>query len=150
MEVRMVLFRSESSLPKTRTTRLSQLLLINGPNLNLLGSREPEVYGRQTLADIETALASDAAQLGHQLSCFQSNHEGALVDRVQQARTEGTAFILINPGAYTHTSVALRDALLPLAVPFLEIHLSTVPSRYTFRKPSSLSNIALGILAGCG
>src|SRR3546814_17990551 len=95
---------AESSLPKTRTTRLSQLLLINGPNLNLLGSREPEVYGRQTLADIETALASDAAQLGHQLSCFQSNHEGALVDRVQQPRPEGTAFILINPGAYTPTT----------------------------------------------
>ncbi|HEY9545382.1 MAG TPA: type II 3-dehydroquinate dehydratase [Solimonas sp.] len=129
---------------------MSQLLLINGPNLNLLGSREPEVYGRQTLADIETALASDAAQLGHQLSCFQSNHEGALVDRVQQARTEGTAFILINPGAYTHTSVALRDALLAVAVPFIEIHLSNVHARETFRKHSYLSDIALGVIAGCG
>lgn len=129
---------------------MSQLLLINGPNLNLLGSREPEVYGRQTLADIESALASEADKLGHQLSCFQSNHEGALVDRVQQARPEGTAFILINPGAYTHTSVALRDALLAVAIPFIEIHLSNVHARETFRKHSYLSDIALGVIAGCG
>lgn len=129
---------------------MSQLLLINGPNLNLLGSREPEVYGRQTLADIEATLASEAEQLGHQLSCFQSNHEGALVDRVQLARSEGTAFILINPGAYTHTSVALRDALLAVAIPFIEIHLSNVHARETFRKHSYLSDIALGVIAGCG
>lgn len=129
---------------------MSQLLLINGPNLNLLGSREPEVYGRQTLADIEAALASEAKQFGHQLNCFQSNHEGALVDRVQQARAEGTAFILINPGAYTHTSIALRDALLAVAIPFIEIHLSNVHARETFRKHSYLSDIALGVIAGCG
>lgn len=129
---------------------MSQLLLINGPNLNLLGSREPEVYGRQTLVDIETALVSEAAQLGHQLNCFQSNHEGALVDRVQKARAEGTAFILINPGAYTHTSIALRDALLAVAIPFIEIHLSNVHARETFRKHSYLSDIALGVIAGCG
>ncbi|NGY05378.1 type II 3-dehydroquinate dehydratase [Solimonas terrae] len=129
---------------------MSQLLLINGPNLNLLGSREPEVYGRRTLADIESALSSAAARLGHQLSCFQSNHEGALVDRVQQARSEAVAFILINPGAYTHTSVALRDALLAVAIPFIEIHLSNVHARETFRKHSYLSDIALGVIAGCG
>jgi len=129
---------------------LSQLLLINGPNLNLLGSREPEVYGRQTLADIETALVAEATRLGHELHCFQSNHEGALVDRVQQARSDGVRFILINPGAYTHTSVALRDALLAVAIPFIEIHLSNVHARETFRKHSYLSDIALGVIAGCG
>lgn len=129
---------------------MSQLLLINGPNLNLLGSREPDVYGRQTLADIETALVAEAARLGHELSCFQSNHEGALVDRVQQARGDGVRFILINPGAYTHTSVALRDALLAVAIPFIEVHLSNVHARETFRKHSYLSDIALGVIAGCG
>src|SRR3546814_18320329 len=112
---------AESSLPKTRTTRLSQLLLINGPNLNLLGSREPEVYGRQTLADIETALASDAAQPGHQLSCFQSIHEGALVDHVQPARNDGTALILLHPGAYTHHILALRYSLLSVSAPILDL-----------------------------
>lgn len=129
---------------------MSQLLLINGPNLNLLGSREPDVYGRQTLADIETALVAEAARLGHELNCFQSNHEGALVDRVQQARGDGVRFILINPGAYTHTSVALRDALLAVAIPFIEIHLSNVHARETFRQNSYLSDIALGVIAGCG
>lgn len=129
---------------------MSQLLLINGPNLNLLGSREPEVYGRQTLADIETALVAEATRLGHELHCFQSNHEGALVDRVQQARSDGVRFILINPGAYTHTSVALRDALLAVTIPFIEIHLSNVHARETFRKHSYLSDIALGVIAGCG
>lgn len=129
---------------------MSHLLLINGPNLNLLGTREPDVYGRQTLADIERELAAAAARLGHQLSSFQSNHEGALVDRIQQAKGEGVAFILINPGAYTHTSVALRDALLAVAIPFIEIHLSNVHAREAFRKHSYLSDIALGVIAGCG
>ncbi|SER15823.1 3-dehydroquinate dehydratase [Solimonas aquatica] len=129
---------------------MSHLLLINGPNLNLLGSREPEVYGRQTLADIEQALSAAAGQLGHRLSCFQSNHEGALVDRVQQARPEGVDFILINPGAYTHTSIALRDALLGVAIPFIEVHLSNVHAREAFRKHSYLSDIATGVIAGCG
>jgi len=129
---------------------LSHLLLINGPNLNLLGTREPELYGRQTLADIERDLIAEAARLGHQLSVFQSNHEGALVDRIQQARSEGVRFILINPGAYTHTSVAIRDALLGVAIPFIEIHLSNVHAREPFRKHSYLSDIALGVIAGCG
>ncbi|WP_028080621.1 type II 3-dehydroquinate dehydratase [Solimonas soli] len=129
---------------------MSHLLLINGPNLNLLGTREPEVYGRQTLADIERDLAAEAARLGHQLAVFQSNHEGALVDRIQQARQDGVRFILINPGAYTHTSVALRDALLGVAIPFIEVHLSNVHAREPFRKHSYLSDIALGVIAGCG
>lgn len=129
---------------------MSQLLLINGPNLNLLGTREPEVYGRQTLSDIEQALQAEARTLGHQLDCFQSNHEGALVDRVQQARTEGVAFILLNPGAYTHTSVALRDALLGVAIPFVEIHLSNVHAREAFRHRSYFSDIATGCIVGCG
>lgn len=129
---------------------MSHLLLINGPNLNLLGTREPDVYGRQTLADIEQDLSAEASRLGHQLSCFQSNHEGALVDRVQQAKREGVDFILINPGAYTHTSIALRDALLGVAIPFIEVHLSNVHARESFRKHSYLSDIALGVIAGCG
>jgi len=126
------------------------LLLINGPNLNLLGTREPGVYGRQTLADIEQALAAAALTLGHTLSSFQSNHEGALVDRIQQAKADDVQLIIINPGAYTHTSIALRDALLAVAIPFFEVHLSNVHAREDFRKHSYLSDIALGVIAGCG
>ncbi|TJY59355.1 type II 3-dehydroquinate dehydratase [Sinimarinibacterium sp. CAU 1509] len=129
---------------------MSQLLLINGPNLNLLGTREPGVYGHQTLSDIEAALTQEAASLGHVLSCHQSNHEGALVDRIHQARTDGVEFILINPGAYTHTSIALRDALLGVAIPFIEVHLSNVHARETFRHHSYLSDVAVGVIAGCG
>ncbi len=129
---------------------MSQLLLINGPNLNLLGTREPTVYGSQTLSEIEQALRDEAQALGHRLACFQSNHEGALVDRVQQARGEQVAFILINPGAYTHTSIALRDALLGVAVPFIEVHLSNVHAREDFRRHSYLSDIAAGVIVGCG
>lgn len=129
---------------------MSHLLLLNGPNLNLLGTREPEVYGRQTLADIERELQDDAQRLGHQLASFQSNHEGALVDRVQQARDEGIDFILLNPGAYTHTSVALRDALLGVAIPFIEVHLSNVHAREAFRQHSYFSDIATGVIVGCG
>lgn len=126
------------------------MLLINGPNLNLLGTREPGVYGHRTLADIERGLREEAAALGHQLQCFQSNHEGELVDRVQQARADQTRFILINPGAYTHTSIALRDALLGVAIPFIEVHLSNVHAREEFRRHSYLSDVAAGVIAGCG
>jgi len=129
---------------------LSHLLLLNGPNLNLLGTREPEVYGRQTLADIQHDLTAAAEALGHRLSHFQSNHEGALVDRVQQARDEQVEFILLNPGAYTHTSVALRDALLGVAIPFIEVHLSNVHAREAFRQHSYFSDIATGVIVGCG
>lgn len=129
---------------------MSHLLLINGPNLNLLGTREPGVYGHRTLADIERDLDTQARALGHQLSVFQSNHEGELVDRIQQARSQGVDFILINPGAYTHTSIALRDALLGVGIPFIEVHLSNVHAREAFRKHSYLSDIALGVICGCG
>lgn len=129
---------------------MSHLLLLNGPNLNLLGTREPAVYGAATLADIERDLVAQAQDLGHRLSCFQSNHEGALVDRVHAARDEGVGFILINPGAYTHTSIALRDALLGVAIPFIEIHLSNVHAREPFRHHSYLSDIAAGVILGLG
>ena len=127
-----------------------KLLLLNGPNLNLLGSREPLVYGHTTLADIETSLAAQAVQLGASLVCFQSNHEGALIDRVHAARSEGVEFILINPGGLTHTSVALRDALAGVAIPFIEVHLTNIHQRETFRHHSHLSGIAVGVLCGFG
>ncbi|WP_420465084.1 type II 3-dehydroquinate dehydratase [Panacagrimonas sp.] len=128
---------------------MSHLLLLNGPNLNLLGSREPEVYGATTLAEIEADVTRRAADLGHRLSCFQSNHEGALVDRVQAARGD-VDFILLNPGAYTHTSVALRDALLGVGIPFIEVHLSNVHRREKFRHHSYFSDIAVGSIVGLG
>ncbi|MDE2148282.1 MAG: type II 3-dehydroquinate dehydratase [Gammaproteobacteria bacterium] len=129
---------------------MSRLLLINGPNLNLLGSREPQIYGDTPLTRIEAAAASEAAQLGHQLDCFQSNHEGELVERIQAAAADGTALILINAGAYTHTSVALRDALSAVALPFIEVHLSNVYARETFRHRSLLSDLAAGVIVGFG
>jgi 3-dehydroquinate dehydratase II len=129
---------------------LAQLLLVNGPNLNLLGTREPAVYGTTSLADIERELGVEATRLGHQLSTFQSNHEGALVDRIQEARRQGVGFILINPAAFTHTSIALRDALLASAIPFIEVHLSNVHARESFRHASFLSDIAVGSIVGLG
>src|SRR5690242_10125450 len=117
---------------------VAKLLVLHGPNLNLLGSREPEVYGRDTLADIDARLAVQAQAAGHQLSSFQSNAEHALVERVQQARVEGVDWILINPAAFTHTSIALRDALAAVAVPFIEVHLSNVHAREPFRRHSYL------------
>lgn len=129
---------------------MSRLLLLNGPNLNLLGSREPQIYGAQTLAQIEQQLMAEARDLGHELSCFQSNHEGALIDRIHQARGENVAFVLFNPGAYTHTSVALRDALLGTGIPFVEIHLSNVFAREAFRHHSYLSDVAAGVIVGLG
>lgn len=129
---------------------MSKLLLINGPNLNLLGSREPGIYGAQTLAQIESSLTAEAKNLGHELASYQSNHEGELVDRIHQARSEGVSFILINAGAYTHTSVALRDALAGVGIPFIEVHISNVYARETFRHHSHLSAIASGLIVGCG
>lgn len=129
---------------------VATLLLINGPNLNLLGSREPEIYGARTLADLESSLSQEAEALGHELQCFQSNHEGALIDRIHQAATDGVAFLLINPAAYAHTSIALRDALLGVGLPFIEIHLSNVHAREPFRHSSFLSDIAVGVIAGLG
>ena len=129
---------------------MARLLLLHGPNLNLLGSREPEVYGRTTLADIDAALAAQATAAGHVLEAFQSNAEHALVDRVQAARGDGTAFILINPAAFTHTSVALRDALAAVAIPYIEIHLSNPHAREPFRQHSYFSAKAVGAACGSG
>lgn len=129
---------------------MSRLLLINGPNLNLLGSREPELYGSQTLAQIEAELAAEAKRLGHELLCFQKNQEGLLVERIHQAKQEGVAYILLNPGAFSHTSIALRDAMLGVAIPFIEIHLSNVYKREAFRHHSYFSDIAAGVVIGLG
>lgn len=126
------------------------LLLLNGPNLNLLGTREPEIYGAATLADIERRLQDRAGKAGVSLATFQSNAEAALVERIQQAGREGVDFILINPAAFTHTSVALRDALAAVAIPFVEIHLSNVFARESFRHKSYFSDIAVGIISGLG
>ena len=129
---------------------MAQLLVLHGPNLNLLGTREPEVYGRTTLADIDADLIARAAAAGHVLDALQSNAEHTLVDRVQAARLDGTAFILINPAAFTHTSVALRDALAAVAIPFIEIHLSNPHRREPFRQHSYFSDKAVGVICGFG
>jgi 3-dehydroquinate dehydratase-2 len=126
-----------------------QLLALHGPNLNLLGLREPGLYGRSTLAQINASLVEGAAALGVELECFQSNHEGALVDRIQQARGQVDG-ILINAAAYTHTSVAIRDALLAVAIPFVEVHLSNVHAREPFRHHSHLADKAVGVICGFG
>lgn len=127
-----------------------RILVLHGPNLNLLGLREPDIYGDETLADINDALARQAKAAAADLITFQSNHEGDLVDRVQAARSEGVAFIVINPGAYTHTSVALRDALAAVAIPFVEVHLSNIHAREAFRRHSYFSDIAAGVICGLG
>ena len=128
----------------------AHILVIHGPNLNLLGQREPEIYGSETLDDINARLSAGAQRSGARLSVFQSNAEGDLVDRVQQARSEGVRFIIINPAAYTHTSVALRDALAAVEIPFLEIHLSNVHAREPFRRHSYFSDKAVGVICGLG
>ncbi len=129
---------------------MASLLLINGPNLNLLGTREPGVYGETNLADVQTSLTALAKELGHNLACFQSNAEHEIVDRVQQAQIDAVNFILLNPGAFTHTSIAIRDALLAVNIPFIEIHLSNVFAREEFRHSSYFSDIAAGCLFGLG
>jgi 3-dehydroquinate dehydratase II len=129
---------------------MSRLLVLHGPNLNLLGTREPDVYGRVTLGQIDEALAEKAQAAGAELASFQSNHEGAIVDRIQQARTEQVDFVLINPAAYTHTSVAIRDALAGVALPFVEIHLSNVHKREAFRHHSYFSDLAEAVICGLG
>ena len=127
-----------------------QILVLHGPNLNLLGTREPGVYGNRTLDQIDTDLAQRAADAGAKLQTFQSNHEGALIDRVQAARDDGTRFIIINPAALTHTSVGLRDALAAVALPFIEVHLSNVHRREPFRHHSYFSDLAVGVICGLG
>lgn len=129
---------------------MATILVLHGPNLNLLGSREPEVYGSTTLAEIDQALRAEAKLLGHQLESYQSNAEHALIDRIHSARTDGVSFVLINPGAFTHTSIALRDAFLGTQIPFIEIHISNVFAREDFRQNSYLSDVAVGIISGLG
>lgn len=124
--------------------------VLHGPNLNLLGTREPQVYGATTLAQIDASLQALASREGASLECFQSNHEGALVERIQGATRAGVGFIVINPAAFTHTSVAIRDALAAVAVPFIEVHLSNVHRREPFRHHSYLSDLAVGVVAGFG
>ncbi|MGO4552402.1 type II 3-dehydroquinate dehydratase [Lysobacter sp. 2RAF19] len=129
---------------------MAKLLVLHGPNLNLLGTREPEVYGRTTLAEIDADLARRAQAAGHQLESLQSNAEHVLVDRIQAAREDGTAFALVNPAGFTHTSVALRDALAAVALPFIEVHLSNPHAREPFRRTSYFSDLAVGVVAGFG
>jgi 3-dehydroquinate dehydratase-2 len=127
-----------------------QILVLHGPNLNLLGTREPEVSGSTTLDQINAELGKIATDAGSVLACFQSNHEGALIDRVQAARTDGTQFIILNPAALTHTSIGLRDALAGVAIPFVEVHLSNVHRREPFRHHSYFSDLAEGVIVGLG
>ena len=129
---------------------MADFLLLNGPNLNLLGSREPEVYGATRLDDIEANCIDVAKELGHSLDCFQSNAEHELIDRVQQAARDGVDFIIFNPGGFTHTSIAIRDAFLAVAIPFIELHLSNTFAREDFRHNSYFSDIAEGCLFGIG
>lgn len=128
----------------------ARILVLHGPNLNLLGSREPEIYGRETLADINRRLVAQAKLAGASLTCFQSNHEGALVDRVQLAKKQQVAWIIINPAGLTHSSVALRDALTGVAIPFVEVHLSNIHAREPFRRHSYFSDVAAGTICGLG
>jgi 3-dehydroquinate dehydratase-2 len=129
---------------------MKNILVLHGPNLNLLGTREPNVYGRITLAEINANLVTLAQKQGAALDYLQSNAEFALIDRIHQARTDGTTFIVINPAAFTHTSVALRDALAAVAIPFVEIHLSNVFAREVFRHTSYFSDLAIGVISGLG
>lgn len=128
---------------------MARILVLNGPNLNLLGRREPDVYGHETLADVDARIAERAAELGHEAETFQSNAEHELIARIHAAR-DGFDFILFNPGAFTHTSIALRDALLGVALPFIELHLSNTAAREPFRRVSYFSDIAVGTIAGFG
>ena len=126
------------------------ILLLNGPNLNLLGTREPEVYGSTSLSDVEQAARAQATAAGVRLEHFQSNHEGALIDRIHAAKAEGVDAIVINPGGLTHTSVALRDALSGVAIRFVEVHISNIHQREAFRHHSYLSDVAVGVICGLG
>lgn len=127
-----------------------RILVLHGPNLNLLGSREPEIYGRATLEQIHRTMEAQGRAAGVQVESYQSNSEGELVDRVQSAASEGVQFIIINPAAYTHTSIALRDALTAVAIPFIEVHLSNIHARESFRQHSYFSDIAVGVICGLG
>ncbi len=129
---------------------MSKVLVLHGPNLNLLGKREPGIYGADSLQTITDRLTGLAREFGLELDSLQHNHEGALIDRIHQAAEDGTAFIIINPAAYTHTSIALRDALIGVGIPFIEVHLSNVHAREAFRQHSYLSDKAVGVITGLG
>ncbi len=142
---------ARSKLRKAQSgAKAAHVLVIHGPNLNLLGLREPEIYGSETLDAINERLSVLARQAGVKLSVFQSNSEGGLIDRIQDASTDGVDFIVINPAAYTHTSIAMRDALSAVAIPFIEIHLSNVHAREPFRRHSYFSDAAVGVICGLG
>lgn len=136
--------------PRRRASTHGKILVVHGPNLNLLGTREPEIYGHETLDDINQRLAQLAHDYNVVLDAFQSNHEGALIERVHAAKKQGFAFIIINPGGFTHTSVSLRDALSAVSIPFVEVHLSNIHAREPFRQHSYFSDIALGTICGLG
>ncbi|MEW6512693.1 MAG: type II 3-dehydroquinate dehydratase [Pseudomonadota bacterium] len=142
--------KKASAKKDSGTTLNARILVLHGPNLNLLGTREPDVYGRTTLADIHAVMEARAHVDGVQIESFQSNSEGGLIDRVQAAGAEGIEFIILNPGGYTHTSVALRDALAAVQIPFIEVHLSNIFARETFRHHSYFSEIAVGTICGLG
>jgi 3-dehydroquinate dehydratase-2 len=142
--------RSAANMPKSAKKSKAKILVLHGPNLNLLGSREPDIYGRETLARIDARLAARGKAAGIEVLAFQSNLEGSLIDRVQKAKGEGIGFIVVNPAGYTHTSVALRDALAAVAIPFIEVHLSNVHAREAFRRHSYFSDIAVGTVCGLG
>ena len=141
---------SSSAANMTQKQKFQGVLVVNGPNLNLLGTREPELYGRETLDVINGRLLATAKAAGVRLECFQSNHEGVLVDRVQQARDEGVGFILINPAGFTYSSVALRDALTAVQIPFIEVHLSNIHAREPWRADSYFTAVAVGSILGLG
>ena len=133
-----------------KTAKTKSILVLHGPNLNLLGTREPGLYGRETLASINRRLAATASGAGVRLDCFQSNHEGELVERIQRAKAEGVGFIVINPAGYTHTSVVIRDALTAVRIPFIEVHLSNIFAREPWRHHSHFTAVAVGAILGLG
>lgn len=137
-------------MQKKRKVSPGEVLVLHGPNLNLLGSREPEIYGRETLADIDRRLKATARVAGARVQTFQSNHEGELIERIQRAKREGITFVIFNPAGYTHSSVALRDALAAVKLPFIEVHLSNVHAREPFRHRSYFSDVAVGTICGLG
>jgi 3-dehydroquinate dehydratase-2 len=130
--------------------QIGSVLVLQGPNLNLLGTREPEIYGKETLDDIHQQLLSQAVAAQVHLVTYQSNHEGEMIDRIQAAKSEGVQFIILNPGGYSHTSVAIRDALVGVGIPFIEVHLSNIHQREAFRHHSYFSDVAIGVICGLG